>query len=210
MESTHTNSTQTTVERLQREVDLYAAPSAHPDILPQPPRVTRAPDGTLQVQLVNDVGEFGDLVFPVTRVVQLYQHGLVLVGTEGKAFLMHEADYQAHLPKLTAAERRLEDLSDTAEATVVGLMNEVDLDHLPPAARTLAEVANQVYDRNASMDVPTNAPRRRLGYVLMLDALIAAPEAVQQALQGVRDDLVASDPALALVGSVEGRTTPPA
>jgi len=190
------------VETLQRDVEVFIAPNAEGDILSMPPRITQAPDGTLQVQLVGPEGEPGEHVYPVRRVVQLYEHGLVLVGSDRHAFLLREADYRAHLPRRTPEELALDDLNDQAEATVVGLTNLVDYDDLALPARTLMEVANQVYGRNASTDEPANAPRRHLGYVLMLDALIAAPEAVQAALQGLRDDLVAADPALALVGSV--------
>ncbi len=189
------------VERLQRDVEVYIAPNAEGDILTMPPRITQSDDGTLQLQLVNAEGDAGEHVYPVRWFKELYEQGLVLVATEGKAFLMRAADFKAHLPHRTPEELRLGDLSDTAEATVVGLSNLVDFDDLPPPARTLAEVANQVYDRNASLDKPANAPRRHLSYVLMLDALIAAPAAVQAALQGLRDELVTSDPALALVGS---------
>ncbi len=104
----------------------------------------------------------------------------------------------------------LGDLTDWAEALTHGLNTTIDEDTLSPAARLLLDAAARVYDRYAILDDPANAPGRRLAYVLMLDAFISAPEAVQAALQGLRDDLVASDPALALVGSVEGRNTPPA
>ena len=105
---------------------------------------------------------------------------------------------------------QLRDLTDWAEALTHGLNTTIDEDTLSPAARLLLDAAARVYDRYAILDDPANAPGRRLAYVLMLDAFISAPEAVQQALQGLRDDLVASDPTLALVGSVEGRPTPPA
>ncbi len=39
--------------------------------------MTRTADGTLQVQLLNPEGEPGEEVYPVCRVVQLYQHGLM-------------------------------------------------------------------------------------------------------------------------------------
>ena len=196
------NGTHKSATKLQREVEVYIAPNAEGDILTMPPRVVRLPDGTLQLQVLNPEGEAGEYVYPVRRFQELYEQGLVLVGTEGKAWLMQVEDFKAHLPHPTPEELHLDDLGDQAEATVVGLSNLVDFDDQPPPARTLLEVANQVYGRNASHDEPTNAPRRRLGYVLMLDALIAAPAAVQAALQDLRDELVAADPALAIVGSV--------
>ncbi len=70
---------------------------------------------------------------------------------------------------------------------------------LPPASRLLYEAGQElVSPHNVEYDDP-HGSTQRLAYVLMCEALLASPEAVIAAIQKVRDDLIAGDPALALL-----------
>ena len=66
-------------------------------------------------------------------------------------------------------------------------------------------------NRYPSRHDPDDAPYHRLSSVLLLEALIASPAAVQNALEMLRALLLEEDPEVArLRAALEGRNTPPA
>ena len=92
----------------------------------------------------------------------------------------------------------LQDRTAQAEHILPELVALVDYDAMPPEARVLVETAALVYERTAEA-TQAHTTLRRLAYVLMVDGLLGAPEAMQQALRQLRADLVAQDAGLALV-----------
>ena len=96
----------------------------------------------------------------------------------------------------------LQDRTDEAERVLATLRGLVDEAAMPAAARTLVAAAALVFERTADPE-QQQTPLRRLGYVLMADGLLAVPEALQQALRALRDDLVRLDPGLAQRGCTD-------
>jgi DNA-binding NtrC family response regulator len=92
----------------------------------------------------------------------------------------------------------LQDRTNQAEHIVSELVALIDYAAMPPEARVLVETAARVYERTADT-TEAQTSLRRLAYVLMIDGLLGAPEAMQQALRQLRADLVAQDAGLALV-----------
>src|SRR5687768_15906719 len=96
-------------------------------------------------------------------------------------------------------ELDLKDLTDRASDTVEGLMSFVDEAALPAPARLLWKTGMALYDKYARVEHKYTA-ERRLGYLLMLDALLASPRAVDHALCQLRNELKDGDPDLILIG----------
>ena len=65
-------------------------------------------------------------------------------------------------------------------------------------------------NRYAIRDEPGNLPYQRLSSVLLLEALIASPAAVQNALEMLRALLLEEDPEVAGLRAALGGNTPPA
>ena len=73
----------------------------------------------------------------------------------------------------------------------------------------LWEVSADILNRHARRSDPDEAPYQRLSTVLLLEALLASPAAVQNALKMLRSLLLEEDPQLAeLRAALEGRNTP--
>ena len=79
------------------------------------------------------------------------------------------------------------------------------------AADLLWSVSADILHRHALVRDPANAPYHRLSSVLLLEALITSPAAVQHALELLRSLLLEEDPEVAkLRAALEGRNTRPA
>ena len=177
-----------------RRIEILVAPNCEPDILANVPRVTTGEDGDVYLTLSSAAGDDGPTRYRVRELARLYRFGLVLLATGKQAFLMSADDYDHTAPKRTREELQQSDLTDDAEAMLVGTLAGVDDNDLSPAARTLWDASSEVLE-----GADRYTARERFGYVLALDALIASPEAVQRALRSLRAQLVRCDPALALV-----------
>ncbi len=111
-------------------------------------------------------------------------------------------------PARTAA---LENYTAWAEGITHGITAMIDRAHVAPAADLLWSVSADILNRHALVSDPANAPYHRLSTVLLLEALIASPAAVQNALELLRSLLLEEDPEVArLRAALEGRHTPPA
>lgn len=99
----------------------------------------------------------------------------------------------------TIARVGLDDLTNWASDAVVPMINLLDATRLSPAAQDAWTISSSLFNDFGSRDEKDDAGRR-VAYVLMLSAMIDAPEAVQAALVELRDQLVAADPVLVLIG----------
>ena len=105
----------------------------------------------------------------------------------------------------------LGDLTNWADGVTAGITGVVDHALLSDAADFLWDVSADILNRHAGRHDPDNMPYQRLSSVLLLEALIASPAAVQNALEMLRALLLEEDPEVArLRAALEGRNTPPA
>jgi hypothetical protein len=73
---------------------------------------------------------------------------------------------------------------------IAGLRGHVDTGAFPVEVRCLWDVGKALIEEETL---------QRAAYLMMLNALLAVPGSIEQALKGVRDDLVKHDPALYLI-----------
>jgi hypothetical protein len=183
-----------------RPIEIFAAPDCDIDLLAEVPRVTLGPNGKhhlvmLPLEYEGDIGE------EVEATASLLGSDLMLVRTSRGAFLMKKSDYEAHLPKYTYTEQDQKlGLAHWGGDGLYQCFNyALDDNALPPAARLLYDAGQElVSPRDVEYDAP-DASTQRLAYVMMCDALLAAPDVAMAAIKRVRDDLVAGDPKLALM-----------
>jgi hypothetical protein len=96
-------------------------------------------------------------------------------------------------PKPTRDELALEDLTHTADDLIAAASSVINAGALPLSARTLW---------NAGLDLiqSSDADVQRLGFLHMLDALLATERGPEMVVIGVRNKLAHNVPALALIG----------
>ena len=87
-----------------------------------------------------------------------------------------------------------QEVGDTLDRLVALVAYPVLEPALSPEARVLFDAGSRLSGKT------TYTEREMLGYLLMLDAIIACPEAIQAALRHVRAELIRNEPALALLG----------
>ncbi len=114
-------------------------------------------------------------------------------------------------PVQPARNLDLENYTDWADGITAGITGVIDQALLTPEADFLWSVSADILNRHALVSDPANAPYHRLSTVLLLEALVASPAAVQTALELLRSLLLEEDPEVArLRAALEGRNTPPA
>ena len=105
----------------------------------------------------------------------------------------------------------LENYTTWADGITAGITGVIDQALLSDEADLLWSVSADILNRHALVSDPANAPYHRLSTVLLLEALIASPTAVQHALELLRSLLLEEDPEVAkLRAALEGKHTPPA
>ena len=103
----------------------------------------------------------------------------------------------------------LDDLTNWADGITAGITGVIDQALLTPEADFLWEVSPDILNRYGRRHNADDAPYQRLSSVLLLEALIASPAAVQNALQMLRSLLLEEDPKVAaLRTALDGRHTP--
>ena len=136
-----------------------------------------------------------------------------------KALAIAEAEAQESQPAVPerpeqvqpASNIDLVDYTSWAEAATYGITGVLDKTLLTREADFLWEVSADILNRRPRIKNPDEVPYVRLSSVLLLEALIASPAAVQNALEVLRALLLEEDPEVAgLRAALEGRKTPPA
>jgi hypothetical protein len=103
----------------------------------------------------------------------------------------------------------LEDLTNWAEGVTYGINGVLDKALLTHEAKFLCQVSADILSRYDRKLHPEHASYHRLSEVLLLEAFIASPAAVQNALQMLRSLLLEEDPELArLHAALTGGNTP--
>ena len=106
---------------------------------------------------------------------------------------------------------QLGDVTSWADGVAYGITGVIDHALLSDEADFLWEVSADILNRRPNPKDPDDAPYVRLSSVLLLEALIASPAAVQDALRMLRALLLEEDPEVArLRAALGGGNTPPA
>ena len=134
-----------------------------------------------------------------------------------EALTVADIDPEPAAPKVQRPERLhhtralLDDLTNWADGITAGITGVIDQALLTPEADFVWDVSADILNRYPSRHDPDEAPYRRLSSVLLLEALIASPAAVQNALELLRALLLEEDPEVAkLRAALGGGNTPPA
>ena len=105
----------------------------------------------------------------------------------------------------------LGDVTSWADGVTAGITGVVDHALLSDEADFLWDVSADILNRHAGRHDPDDLPYQRLSSVLLLEALIASPAAVQDALRMLRALLLEEDPKVAeLWAALEGGKALPA
>ena len=105
----------------------------------------------------------------------------------------------------------LEALTAWAEGVTYGINGVLDRALLTREAQLLCLLSADILSRYDRTSDPGSAPSHRLSEILMIEAFMLSPVAVQNALQLLRALLLEEDPALAQLHAARvGRNTPPA
>ncbi len=129
------------------------------------------------------------------------------------------AEAEAHASQPAVPERPEEvqpetsidlvDYTSWAEAATYGITGVLDTTLLTREAHFLWEVSADILNRRPRIKHPAEVPYVRLSSVLLLEALIASPAAVQNALEVLRALLLEEDPEVAaLRAALKGKHTP--
>ena len=195
MTATHDTTTTEATTKRTRPIDIYAAPDCDIDLLSEVPRVTLGANGKHQIALVNPDGTIDDeAVTEVEDMTMIPQCDLCVVRTRTGVYMMKQSDYEANIPKRTPEEMDRQDIKGWVESTIYGLIEGISQVGLSGSAAVYWHAGAKLVESGGP-----GSPKERLGFLMMLDALIAAPEAVQGALQASRNDYVALHPELALM-----------
>ncbi len=106
-------------------------------------------------------------------------------------FLMRTSDYEASLPKPTSEELDQQNARDMANDLVNGIMSGMNKQKLDPTAGLLWDAGAKLMESGG-----INSRFERLGILMMLDALMASPEAVQKAIRVLHDEYAKAHPQL--------------
>ena len=98
---------------------------------------------------------------------------------------------------MTVPRELLIDLTNYAEDIAAGFNSVIDRALLTPEAKRVWDVSADILNRHCEVNNPANAPYQRLSSLLALEALIASPAAVDNALRLLRSLLLEEDPELA-------------
>jgi len=128
--------------------------------------------------------------------------------------LKERAEYQKRpavperLESMRGSTALLGDVTTWADGMTAGITGVIDHALLSDEADFLWDVSADILNRHASRNDPDNMPYQRLSSVLLLEALIASPAAVQNALELLRALLLDEDPEVVrLRAALEGKTT---
>jgi hypothetical protein len=194
MTATHDTTTTEATSKRTRPIDIYAAPDCDIDLLSEVPCVTLGANGKHQIALVNPDGTIDDeAVTEVEDMTMIPRCDLCVVRTRSNVFLMRTSNYEANVPIRTREEIERQDIKGWVESTIYGLIEGISQVGLSGSADLYWHAGVKLVENGGP-----GSPKERLGFLMMLDALIAAPEAVQEALQVLRKDYVALHPELAL------------
>jgi hypothetical protein len=103
----------------------------------------------------------------------------------------------------------LGDVTDWADGVTAGITGVIDHALVSDAADFLWDVSADILNRHCARNDPDDLPYQRLSSVLLLEALIASPAAVQDALRMLRALLLEEDPEAARLRAALGGNTPP-
>lgn len=183
------------LKKTPRRRTFYATQAAEPSILEHTPRIVRGEQEHLFVHLGPGPETHPDDVYPVQRVTHLLGADLVTITTKTAVFLMTDKEYTRSIPEEEQQEERdaRELIKDADELIAVYANNR--------GGSTMPAVTEALYSASGHLIESSDATQQRVGYVLALDAFLASPGALEQAVRNLRTKLVASDPDLAMLGS---------
>lgn len=183
----------------RKSLDILAAPDCVFDGLAATPRVALDAEGKAHISLLDDAGASDNAcTYPVEYTVPVPREDLIFVHTRDRIVLMRETDYEAFMPPKDEQNVEQEDRTNDAQDLINALCEHLDRNALTLSGHLLWDASNEFTPRRGDY-----SSRKRLGLLMAVDALIASPEAVQDALRALRGKLVACDPALALMARTD-------
>ncbi len=145
----------------------------------------------------------------IAGIRQILEHLEALAVAEAEAQEAQPA-VPERLAGLRVSAALLGDVTDWAEGVTRGITGVIDHALLSDEADFLWDVSADILNRHAIRDDSDNLPYQRLSSVLLLEALIASPAAVQNALEVLRALLLEEDPEVARLRAALRGNTPPA
>ena len=146
----------------------------------------------------------------IAGIRQILEHLEALAVAEAEAQPAQPAVPERPEPVQPERNIDLVDYTSWADAATYGITGVLDKTLLTREAHFLWEVSADILNRRPRIKHPAEVPYVRLSSVLLLEALIASPAAVQNALEVLRALLLEEDPEVGRLRAALGGNTPPA